>query len=229
MTDRYWQRIGASCGILYVVLEITGLGFGMANSFASVDLDSSKGEIALAFANPASTGAWIGIYLEVLSVLFFIVFAARLWATLRRAEGDPGWLSLAAFGSALTFAAMTLVAFSLAGTATYWAGHGLDAQISLALGQVGFASYVLTWAVGALFLGAAAVVVLRTGALSRWLGWSAAGIAVASLAAVAVPISGPAQLPAFLFLFWIVAVSIVLMRREEEQAPVLTGALSPSA
>ncbi|HET7272859.1 MAG TPA: hypothetical protein VFI90_17435, partial [Rubrobacter sp.] len=180
-------------------------------------------------ANPASTGAWIGIYLEVLSVLFFIVFAARLWATLRRAEGDPGWLSLAAFGSALTFATMTFFAFALAAAAAYWAGHGLDAQISLALGQVGFAAYVLTWAVGALFMGAVAVVVLRSGALSRWLGWGAAVIAVASLAAVAAPISGPAQLPAFLFLLWIVAASIVLMRREEEPAPVLTGALSPSS
>lgn len=72
-------------------------------------------------------------------------------------------------------------------------------------------------------------VVLQSGALSRWLGWGAAVIAVASLAAVAAPISGPAQLPAFLFLLWIVAASVVLMRREEEQAPVLTGALSPSS
>jgi hypothetical protein len=149
----------------------------------------------------------------VLSILFFIVFAARLWATLRLAEGDPGWLSAAAFGAALIFATMTLVAFAAGGAAFYWAGHGLDAQIALAFGEIGFASYVLTWAVDAAFLGAAATVVSRTGALSRWLGWSAAVIAVASVAAVAAPTSGPAQLPAFLFLLWIVAASIALMRR----------------
>lgn len=230
MSDGLWWWLGAVCGILYVVLEITGLGFGIANSFADVTFDSSKEEIARAFASPAATGAWIGIYLEVLSVLFFIVFAARLWATLRRAEGDPGWLSAAAFGAALVFATMTLVAFSTARAAAHWAGHGLDTQIPLALGEVGFAAYVLTWAVGALFLGAVAVVVLRSGALSRWLGWSAVVIAVASLAAVAVPTSGPAQLPAFLFLIWVVAASIALMRHSEEPRPAVSGVppVSPS-
>lgn len=225
MSDRLWWRIGAACGILYVVLEITGLGFGIANSFAAVDLDSSKREIARAFANPAPTGAWIGIYLEVLSVLFFIVFTARLWATLRRAEGDPGWLSLAAFGSAMILAAMTLFAFSSAGAAAYWAGHGLQRSRSpsgrlvspLASSPGPSARYSLRF------------VPQRFYERARWLGWSAGVIAVASLAAVAAQISGPAQLPAFLFLLWILVASIVLMRREDEPVPVLTGALSPSS
>lgn len=58
---------------------------------------------------------------------------------------------------------------------------------------------------------------LGTRVLPRWLGWGAA---------VAAPNSDLAELPVFLFLVWIVAVSIVLVRRAEEARSV---AASPAA
>lgn len=81
-------------------------------------------------------------------------------------------------------------------------------------------TYYLSWAVQALFLAVTAAVALGTRILPRWLGWSAAVISVASLAAVAAPTGGFAELPAFLFLIWIVAVSVVLMRHADEPSPV---------
>jgi hypothetical protein len=74
------------------------------------------------------------------------------------------------------------------------------------------ASFVLTWAIAAVLLSATAVVVFRTGALPRWLGWSAAVLSPALLVGVAFATS-IGFVPYVLTMVWIVATSIVLIRR----------------
>ena len=75
VSERLWQRLGAACGILYVVLL-----FG-----------------------PSSTGsqARIVVVLELISLLLFIPFLGYLFSVLRRAEGEGGWLSATVFGAGL--------------------------------------------------------------------------------------------------------------------------------
>ena len=76
-------------------------------------------------------------------------------------------------------------------------------------------SFVLTWAIDAVLLAATAVVVFGTGALPRWLGWSAAVLSPALLVGVA--FAHPlAFVPYVLTTLWIVATSIVLNRRAGE-------------
>jgi hypothetical protein len=74
------------------------------------------------------------------------------------------------------------------------------------------ASFILTMYPLAVVAGAAAIVVLRTHVLPRWLGWLAAATAVALLAnGFALDAEfGPAFL---LFLLWVVATSVVLLVR----------------
>ena len=79
----------------------------------------------------------------------------------------------------------------------------------------GTALFVLTWAIGAALLAATAVVVLSTGALPRWLGWSAAVLSPALLVGVAFATSF-GFVPYLLTALWIVATSIVLIRRAGE-------------
>jgi len=229
--DRSLLRLGAACGISSVVLEITGLVVGVASAPAFVDvaLGSSEREISRAFASPAPTGVWVGLYLEVIAFLLFIVFVARLWDALRRAEGGTGWISAAALGAGVLFAGTSLLALAFWGVQDYQAGSGVDVRVAMTLTAMHLGTYYLSWAVQALFLAITAVVALGMRALPRWLGWSAAAISVASLAAVAAPTGDLAEIPAFLFLIWIVAVSVVLMRRKEEPSLALTGAPSPSA
>ncbi len=221
MTARSLLRLGAACGIFSVVLAIAGIGVLVVSvpELVNARLGASEQEIAQAFASPATTGVWIGLYLQVVAFLFFVVFAARLWATLQRAEGGTGWVSNIVLGAGLLFAGITLLALAFWGVADYQAGPGVDVQVATVLNDLHLGTYALSWAVQALFLAATAVVALRTRALPRWLGWSAVVISVASLAAVAAPTGELVEIPAFLFLIWIVAVSVVLIRRTDETSP----------
>ena len=221
MKDRSLLRLGAACGIFSVVLAITGIGVLVVSAPELVDarLGASEQEIAQAFASPATTGVWIGLYLQVIAFLLFVVFATRLWATLRRAEGGTGWVSNIVLSTGLLFAGITLLALAFWAVADYQAGPGVDVQAARVLNDLHLGTYALSWAVQALFLAATAAVALRTRALPRWLGWSAAAISVASLAAVAAPTGDLVEIPALLFLIWIVAVSVVLVRRTDETSP----------
>ena len=76
MSDRLWQRLGAACGIVYVVLLLGGSSIG-------------------------GTNIQITFLMEILAFLFFLFFLGNLWSALRRAEGGSGWLSATAFGGGL--------------------------------------------------------------------------------------------------------------------------------
>lgn len=230
MNERSLRKLGAACGIFSVVLEVVGLGIAVISSPKLVDatLGSSEREISRAFASPAATGVWVGLYLEVVGFLFFIIFAARLWHTLRRAEGGTGWISNAAFGAGLLFAGASLLALAFWSVQDYQAGPGVDVQVARLLTDLHIGTYYLSWVLQALFLAATTVVALGMRALPRWLGWSAAAISVASLAAVATPTGDFAEIPAFLLLIWVVAVSVVLMRRTDDTSPISERAPIPA-
>ena len=210
MKHRSLSRLGAACGISSVVLEVPGLVVGVASAPAFVDvaLGSSEKEISL---------------------LLFVVFVARMWDALRRAEGGTGRISTAALKAGVLFVGTSLLTLAFWGVQNYQAGPGVDVRVAMTLTALHLGTYYLSWAVQALFLAITAVVALGTSALPRWFGWSAAVISVASLAAVAVPTGDLAKIPALLFLIWIVAFSIVLMRRKEEPSLALDGTLCPSS
>ena len=72
------------------------------------------------------------------------------------------------------------------------------------------ALYLASWALGAVFFAATAAVVLAKRVLPRWLGWTAALVAVLDLAAVGLPASPLAQFPGVLLLLWVLAASVLL-------------------
>jgi hypothetical protein len=67
-------------------------------------------------------------------------------------------------------------------------------------------------------VGAAAILIIRTSVLPRWLGWSGAAITVILLASVPVASKAP-PLGFLLTILWIVATSVVLARRAESSVP----------
>lgn len=190
MSERLWRRLGAACGILYVVLL-----FG-----------------------PSSTGsdAQIVIVLELISLLLFIPFLGYLWSVLRQAEGEGGWLSATVFGAGLV--AITIKLGSIApGFAAQQAG--LNTRLDEALDKMNSVAFIATMLPLSVLMAAAAIVILRTRALPRWLGWMAALIAPTLL------VNGmflDAEFgPAFLlFLLWTAITGIVLILRAGEPRPV---------
>ena len=202
MSDRLLERIGAACGILYVVLLILGPSIGGLTS-------------------P------VAFFLEVLAFLFFLFFLGRLWSALRRAEGGSEWLSATAFGAGLMAITIKLASAAPVLAARHRAGDGLDPQLARTLQDMNDASFVLTFFPLAVLLAAFAIVAMRSGALPRWLGWIAAVISVSfiagGMAGSANLESEWAGLPMILFTFWVIAASVVLIRRAGEPRPVEKG------
>ncbi len=205
MSDRMWRRLGAAGGIFYVVLTLLG------NDVIG------------------GTRPGIGLLVELLGFVFFAFFLGSLWACLRSAEGDGGWLSAAAFGGGLVALAVKLA--SVAPVLAVRASEGMDPGTANALIAMNGASFSITFLPLGVMLLATAIVAVRTGALPRWLGWGAAVAALGLLGALAASVVSPSPpewvfLPNLLFALWVVVTSIALIRRAGEPYPVETARLA---
>ena len=192
MSDRLWQRLGAACGIVYVVLLMGGGSFD----------DNTVG---------------IAFLVVMLAFLLFLFFLGNLWSVLRRAEGGSGWLSATAFGAGLMSVTIKVASAAPLLAARYRAGDGLDPQLARTLQDINDASFYLSFFPLAILLAAFAIVVIRSGAFPKWLGWIAAAFGLAfiigGMAGSAELHSEWAGLPMILFTFWVIAASVVLIRR----------------
>jgi hypothetical protein len=197
VSERLWQRLGAACGIVYVVLIYGGSSIG----------------------GPTSR---VAFSLEILGFLFFLFFLGSLWGVLRRAEEGSGWLSATAFGAGLMAVTIKVASAAPVLAARYRAG-GLDPLLARTLQDINDASFVLTFFPLAVLLAAFAIVAIQAGTLPGWLGWIAAVISVAflagGLAGSADLASEWAGLPMLLYPFWVIATSVVLIRRAGEPRP----------
>ncbi len=202
MNNARWGQIGAAGGIVFVVLQMA------AQALIQV------GGAEPPFDAPADTIAFaLGDYLSTLSLIAFLWFLGSLWNTLRRAEGEPAWLSFVAAASGL----MIVAAVSAGGgwaLAVFRKDEGLDPQVARLLFDQGNFAFANAWAMLASLSLATGVVSIRTGALPRWLGWSGVLIAGGLLAARAVwASSGLVFVPFGLCYLWLIATSVVLIRR----------------
>jgi hypothetical protein len=225
MSNRLMARLGASSGIAYVGLIVIA---GQVGPAAGIPATSASPRTIGTYVahHPPSTAQWAGVYLELLALLAFVVFVGYLWRILRDAERGTGWLAGVALSGGLLSAAIKLTSLPAALAALYRADDGISTQVATALIDMNNIAFALTWATTALMLAATAGVVLGTGVLPRRLGWSAIAIAVGLLASL--PFAASAEPPTFLLaLIWIVAASVVLLRRVD--TPTLAHAPDASA
>ena len=175
----------------------------------------SPARYAAAIAHPIAPHNWVGAYLEMLAVGFFLAFAA--WAAGKLGEGVLPQVARLAAGA---YAAVTVASLGLMDGAAYREGHGLTVPVARALDAVSKATYVGSWFLTAFFLlaiGAQALKVAR-----RRIGWSSIGVGLVTL--VSVPsIDNFGELSVLLFLAWIIGTSIALARGKTDAAPALAA------
>ena len=205
MTDRFAQTLGGASGILYVVLLMAGGGLG----------------------GPASQ---LAFSLEVLAFTSFLFFLGSLWGAMCRAEGGGGLLSATAFGAGVM--SITIKLASAAPVLAARAHDGeLDPDLTGVLQDINDASFALTFFPLAAMLAAFALVAIHSAALPGWLGWAAAALSVAfvvgGLAGSADLASEWAGLPMLIFTPWVIATSVVLIRRARAATTVATVADGP--
>lgn len=166
----------------------------------------------------------LGLYLEALGSLLFLVFAAWLWSIAHAAEEGSGWLSTAGFSAAAVNAAAGLI-----GNGVWWAvldggRHGTNPQTLATIRDVAQHIYDLTLPLPGVFLLLTGYVLLRTRVLPRLVG------ATALLIGMGMVIPPAAQSVSLLYFLWIIAVSVYLLARPRAVAVVRasSGTLVPA-
>ena len=216
MSNYLWQRLGAASGIVYVavILGPNLIQGGPSEEPTMTAAEAIAHSCTTAAAQP--TDAIYPIITQVLGYLFFLFFLGSLWSALRRAEGDGGWLSAAAFGGGLVSLAIKFSGSPAGVAASRNACAGIDPQLWQVLQDMNNASFFFSFLPLAVLSAASAVVAIRFGApLPRWLGWMSAVVAVALLVDGFAGTLYPRDFAPSILLFalWVLAASIALVRR----------------
>jgi hypothetical protein len=208
MSERMQDRLFAACGVASVALALAGSGIAtIAGKTHNLTVSSTTAQLAHALAKPAGTGVWVGAYVEMLGVGAFLAFA--VWACAKLGGGLLGAIARAAGTS---YATVTIASLGMMAAIAYRAGHGMDVQLGRTLVTINEALYICTWFLSVFFLLTAGPLALTAG--RRALGWSAIGIALATLVGTAVSFDNLGQLSALLWFAWTVYASIALARGE---------------
>ena len=183
MDKRLWTRLGAASGMLYVALILSG--------------------------DSALVNDGVGLVVELFGLILFVPFLGYLFAVLRQAEGEGGWLSATAFGAGLIAVAIKAVSIVPVIAAR---GVELDTLTEGALVAMSNASFMLTLAPLGVMAAATSAIILKTGVLPAWIGW--AGMFTAGALLVNSTFLNAEFGAAFLpFLLWTVLMSAILARR----------------
>jgi hypothetical protein len=212
MNNTSWEQIGAAGGIVFVVLQMGSQALIQLGG-AEPPFDATAEAIVAFFMARNSQLFALGDYLSSLSLIAFLWFLGSLWSALRRSEGESAWLSFVAVASGLMVVA-AVSAGSGWSLAVFRRDEGLEPRIARLLFDQGNFAFANAWVMLASLCLATGIVSLRTGALPRWLGWGGVLIAGGLLAARAVwASSGLVFVPFLLCYIWLIAISVVLIRR----------------
>ena len=208
------ERIGAIGGVLFVALQLVGQSLIQVGG-SEPSFDATSQEIVEFFESRNTVLFNIGSYLSVLSLIALLGFLGSLWNVLRRAEGEPGWVSLVAVGAGLGVVAL-LFGGGAWHLAVFRIDEGLDPQIARLLFDLGNFTFATSWVLfGALALSAAAAS-LWLAAFPRWLGWTGLIVGIWLVTAPIYWTSPVAFAPYVLFWVWLVSLSVVMFRRAKE-------------
>ena len=217
MSTSRWQQVGAAGGIAFVLLQLLSQSLiqvgGGEPAFAA-----PAGDIVDFFTQRSVLLFSSGSFLAALSSLTLLWFGAVLWAELQRFEPRPSWISAVSLASVVA-----LVAVSMTGSgwelAVFRINEGLSPEMARTLFDQGNYMFATIWVVAANFLLASSLVGLKDKALPRWVSWLGLMTAVGLIVARAFwASSGLAFLPYMLFWVWLIATSIVLIRRAGQPA-----------
>jgi hypothetical protein len=199
-----WQRWSPLAGVAFVLLVLAALGVSGGGP------GDTPAELSEWYADEGNRGAaFLVFFLLVAASLAFLWFLGALRNVLVRAEGDPARWTALAFGAGVASATLLLASASLYVTPAATAGQDefpFDPSTANAFSNAGYWLLVCSTMTGALVALATSIVAHRTGLLPRWLALAGFFVAAALLLAVF-------YFPIFVWLAWMLAVSLVLLVR----------------
>ena len=212
-----WQRWSPLAGVAYVLLFLVALGVSGDGP------GDTPEEVARYFADDGNRSAeFFVFFLLVAAALAFLWFLGALRGILVRAEREPPRWTALAFGAGVASATLLMASASLFLARTGAASQDefeFDPATANMFTNAAYAALVCSTMSAAILVLATSIVGLRTRVLPRWT--ALAGFVVAAVLLFAVLF-----IPIFVWLAWVLAVSIILILRTARVADWRTG---PSA
>src|SRR5919205_3647997 len=116
-------RAGAAAGLIGIV--VSTIGYNLHGDFP---MGKSGAEIVKWATTTNQTSFAVGIYVEIVGFLLFLLFAAWVGSLTREAEGGSGWLSPAAFAGAVLLVGLAALDNGLWVSLLNGARHGTGLQ-----------------------------------------------------------------------------------------------------
>jgi hypothetical protein len=210
MVRRDWLRWAPIAGLLWVALVIVSVIL----TGDSPGTDDPVSEFVSYFGDDGNqTKIQVAALVAALGGLVFFWFLAGLRDVLRSEEGLWGSGASLSYAGGIAFVAL-LWAATAAGTAYASAADHFDAftvdpqtvQTAMSLSAMSFWLVGLGSVAAGVMIAAASAVVLGTGVLPRWFGWTGVVLAVLSVLAVVI-------LPPVAPLLWVLIASVLLLTR----------------
>jgi hypothetical protein len=203
MNNSRFERLAPLTGVLTTVLILAGAVGGSSFDY----LPSADRAAEIYSESPIRVMA--DGYLGLVAAFTLIWFAGSVYVDLRKREGGTGRLSMLAFGGGIASGLTVGVAYAVKVTAGARAGatDGISPIAAVTLYDL-YSAVIgnLAAFTFAAFIGAAALVWLRTGMTPRWTGWASIVLALGLVSPIG-----------YLFvafaLVWLVVVSVWLYRR----------------
>lgn len=217
-----WERMTLASGIGYVAVFFVGMVFFIlfvASKFPPIDAPPE--EHVAAYAEMGFLGD-VTSYLLTLQAPFLLLFLGGLYAVLRRAEGGSGALAVSAFGAGIAMSMIWPMGIVIAGVATGIAEAGGDAITAFNLDGMAPLSLALSAFPRTVLLGAVSLVLLGSGIAPRWIGWTGLALGALSFISTGMLVSAAMfpllMLGTLLFVVWILALCVALLRRSKGYA-----------
>jgi hypothetical protein len=213
MSEATLSRVGASAGVLSVIL--TFAGFALHGGLP----DSTTAEAVRSYVERIDRHqAGIGNYVELLGYLLFLVFAAFLYAVARvQTSGRLNWLPIVALVSASAYVAVSAAAIAAQQMIVEWGKVGADPKNVLGVYILDENAFTLSFELAALFLAAVGLSVLPRQGMLRLTGMTALAVAailfLCGLIGTAYIDSGISQAGFLLLVLWtLLAAAYFLIR-----------------
>jgi hypothetical protein len=208
-----WDRIGAAAGVIGVLLALAGLAATGGGGASRPGRDAATEQVVTYMSRPATATSFLGFALVLTGFFFLLLFFARLWAIIRKGEGEGGWLATAGLAGAGIYMLADITRFMFSDARNLAAGHHLAPAEGVTLFDISNALTPLAWMGIAMFMIPTSLAALRSRMLPTWLGWSGVVIGAANLFWAWLPPGGTSTPAEDLFIVWIFATSVVLIRR----------------
>ena len=171
--SRAWEQMGAASGLFATLLFVVACIIFLSTD-PSGGAEPRLPNIAHAEAAPAFFAYHLNairaqVLLNSIGSVFFLWFLGTLWMTLRSAEGGPARGSAIASAGAIVGVALTLGGLMLLATATLTTSQP-QAEVVPALYTAAALSLAFGGAAFTVFFLGVAEVILRVGAMGKWLG-----------------------------------------------------------